>query len=91
MVGLGESKDEIIETLKDLRDVKCDIITFGQYLSPSHRHLRVNRYYTPEEFGELKEIAYAMGFEFVASGPLVRSSYKAFDYLTHLRSKGVNI
>jgi lipoic acid synthetase len=91
MVGLGETKEEIIETLKDLREKKCDIITFGQYLSPTQRHLKVIRYYTPQEFDELKEIAYSMGFEFVASGPLVRSSYKAFDYLSHLRSKGVNV
>jgi len=91
MVGLGETKDELIETMKDLRDVKCDIITFGQYLSPSHHHLKVQRFYTPEEFNDLKEIAYTMGFEFVASGPLVRSSYKAFDYMNHLRAKGVKI
>jgi lipoic acid synthetase len=91
MVGLGETKEELIQTMQDLRSVDCNIITFGQYLSPSHRHLKVNRFYNPEEFIELKEIAYSMGFEFVASGPLVRSSYKAFDYLTHLRNKGVKV
>lgn len=91
MVGLGETMNEIKETLNDLRAVNCDIITFGQYLQPTHRHLKIERYYRPDEFKELKDIAYAMGFKFVASGPLVRSSYKAYDYLTHLRSQGVKI
>lgn len=91
MVGLGESMDEIKEALLDLRAVHCDIVTFGQYLRPTMRHLKIERYYTPAEFDELKAIAYEMGFKFVASGPLVRSSYKAYDYLTHLRSQGVEI
>ncbi len=81
MVGLGETLDEIRETLSDLRAVGTDIVTFGQYLQPSSRHLSVERYYTPEEFRELKKIAYEAGFSFVASGPFVRSSYKASDYL----------
>jgi lipoyl synthase len=91
MVGLGESLSEIKEALIDLRAVDCDIVTFGQYLQPTERHLKIERYYHPDEFSELKNIAYAMGFKFVASGPLVRSSYKAYDYLTHLREKGVKI
>ncbi|MBC7715133.1 MAG: lipoyl synthase [Rhizobacter sp.] len=91
MIGLGETMDEIKEALLDLRAVDCDIITFGQYLRPTMRHLKIERYYSPEEFNELKSIAYAMGFKFVASGPLVRSSYKAYDYLTHLRSQGIKI
>jgi lipoic acid synthetase len=91
MVGLGETLSEIKEALVDLRSVGCDIITFGQYLQPTARHLKIKRYYTPLEFDELKEIAYALGFKFVASGPLVRSSYKAYDYLTHLRAQGVNV
>lgn len=91
MVGLGETMEEIKEALLDLRNVDCDIITFGQYLRPTMRHLKIERYYSPEEFNELKSIAYAMGFKFVASGPLVRSSYKAYDYLTHLRSQGIKI
>lgn len=91
MVGLGETLEEITETLKDLRAVNCDIITFGQYLQPTSRHLNIERYYTPAEFLALKTLAYEMGFKFVASGPLVRSSYKAYDYLTHLRSQGVKI
>ncbi|MDD4973175.1 MAG: lipoyl synthase [Bacteriovorax sp.] len=91
MVGLGEDISEIKVALSDLRAVDCDIVTFGQYLQPTHRHLKIERYYHPDEFSELKDIAYGMGFKFVASGPLVRSSYKAFDYLTHLRAQGVNI
>ena len=91
MVGLGETFSEIKEALSDLRIVGCDIITFGQYLQPTGRHLKIERYYHPDEFNELKNIAYAMGFKFVASGPLVRSSYKAYDYLTHLRAQGVKI
>lgn len=91
MVGLGETKEEIIECLKDLREVGCDIITFGQYLRPTNRHLKVERYYHPSEFEELKAIAYDMGFSFVASGPLVRSSYKAADYLNHLKEKGLMV
>lgn len=81
MVGLGETLEEIAETLTDLRSVGTDIVTFGQYLQPTSRHLPVQRYYTPEEFRELKKLAYEKGFSFVASGPLVRSSYKASDYL----------
>jgi lipoic acid synthetase len=91
MVGLGETLEEIKEALADLRDVGCDIITFGQYLRPTNRHLKIERYYSPAEFNDLKVIAYDMGFKFVASGPLVRSSYKAYDYLTHLRAQGVKI
>lgn len=91
MVGIGENFDEIKEALSDLRDVDCDIITFGQYLQPTKRHLKIERYYHPNEFNELKSMAYVMGFKFVASGALVRSSYKAYDYLTHLREKGAKI
>lgn len=91
MVGLGETMEEIKETLEDLRAIDCDIVTFGQYLKPTNRHLKIERYYRPEEFKELKELAYRMGFKFVASGPLVRSSYKAYDYLEHLRAQGVAI
>ncbi len=88
MVGLGETVEEIIECMDDLRKVDCDIVTFGQYLRPTPRHLPVQRYYRPEEFEDLKKIAYEKGFKFVASGPLVRSSYKAADYLKHLRDQG---
>lgn len=88
MVGLGETVEEIIETMKDLRAIDVDIITFGQYLRPTQRHLPVVEYYKPAVFEELKEKAYEMGFKFVASGPLVRSSYKAADYMDHLKNLG---
>lgn len=91
MLGLGEEHEEIIETLRDLRAAGVDIITFGQYLRPTMRHLPVEKYYKPQEFDAYKEIALEMGFEFVASGPMVRSSYKAADYLEHLRAKGHNV
>ena len=91
MLGLGETHEEIIETLKDLKEVGCDIVTLGQYMRPTMRHLKVERYYKPQEFEHYKQVALEMGFEFVASGPLVRSSYKAGDYLDHLRAKGHDI
>ncbi|MBL7665147.1 MAG: lipoyl synthase [Bacteriovoracaceae bacterium] len=84
MVGLGETWMELQETLEDLRRVGCDIVTFGQYQQPTRRHLAVERFYTPDEFEELKRMAYKLGFKFVASGPLVRSSYKAGDYLNYI-------
>ena len=77
MVGLGETVTELLETMKDLRNTQCDILTVGQYLSPSSRHLPIQRYYTPEEFEEIKEAGIEMGFQHVESGPLVRSSYHA--------------
>ncbi len=77
MLGLGESNDEIIEVLRDLRDHDCDMLTLGQYLQPSPHHLPVERYVTPETFDELAEIARNLGFRNVASGPMVRSSYHA--------------
>ena len=80
MVGLGETVEEIAETLDDLRTVGTDIVTFGQYLQPTKHHLPVERYYSPAEFLDLKRLAYQKGFRFVASGPLVRSSYRASDF-----------
>jgi lipoic acid synthetase len=77
VLGMGEKWDEILETVKDLVSVKCDILTIGQYLSPSRRHMPVSKYYTPEEFVELKKLAHRMGIPKVVSGPLVRSSYHA--------------
>ncbi len=71
------SVDEILETMSDLRKVDCDLLTIGQYLRPSIRHLVIDRFYRPEEFEELREAGMAMGFKHVASGPLVRSSYHA--------------
>jgi lipoic acid synthetase len=77
MVGHGETKEEIIETMADLRGVNCDRLTIGQYMRPSLEHLPVRKYWTPEEFVELGQIAENMGFSHVRSGPLVRSSYHA--------------
>ena len=77
MVGLGETWDEILQTMSDLRSVGCDLLTIGQYLRPSQKHVALARWYTPEEFADLAREAEAMGFQHVASGPLVRSSYHA--------------
>ena len=77
MLGLGETDDEVIEVLKDLRAHKVDMLTLGQYLQPSRHHLPVHRFVTPEKFNELKVIAVELGFSQVASGPMVRSSYHA--------------
>jgi lipoic acid synthetase len=79
MVGLGETHDEIVAVLGDLRGVGVDILTIGQYLRPSESHLEMVRYYHPDEFAELKRIALALGFGHVESGPLVRSSYHAHE------------
>ena len=79
MVGLGETRDELTEAFEALREVDCDILTIGQYLRPSLKHLPVERYYHPEEFAEMKSAAQALGFKHVESGPLVRSSYHARD------------
>lgn len=80
MMGLGEQKDEVIQALKDLRAVGCDVVTFGQYLQPTKRHLKVDSFVTPEEFQEWQAVAEGMGFLYVASGPLVRSSYRAGEF-----------
>lgn len=75
MLGLGEVKEEVVQTMQDLRDSNVDVITIGQYLQPSKKHLQVQRFVHPDEFKELREIGYQMGFDYVESGPLVRSSY----------------
>ena len=77
MVGLGEEPQEIVDTMRDLRESYCDLLTIGQYLRPSLRHLPVQRFYHPDEFAELKHQGEALGFAHVESGPLVRSSYHA--------------
>jgi lipoic acid synthetase len=77
MLGLGEEESEVVTTLADLRSVGVDIVTLGQYLRPSHKHLSVQSFITPEAFERLGQRARGMGFGFVASGPLVRSSYRA--------------
>ena len=77
IVGMGETTYELVETMEDLRGVDCDLLTIGQYLRPSAKHLPVDRFYTPSEFDELGAIGRKLGFKHVASGPLVRSSYHA--------------
>ncbi len=77
MLGLGETEAELIDTFKQLRAVDCDILTLGQYLQPTKKHLAVKEYVHPDQFAKLKEIALEMGFKYVESGPLVRSSYRA--------------
>jgi lipoic acid synthetase len=79
MVGLGEERDELIATFKDLRNVGCGILTIGQYLRPSAAHAPMTRYYRPDEFADLRQAALDAGFVHVESGPLVRSSYHAND------------
>ena len=86
MVGLGETWDEILTVLHDLREVDCQILTIGQYLRPSLAHLPMDRYYTPTEFQDLKRIALGLGFGHVESGPLVRSSYHAHEQADSLAS-----
>ena len=80
MLGLGETEEEIIQTIRDLRSVGVNILTIGQYLQPTPRHLPVVEYITPEKFNWFREIAEQMGFVYVASGPLVRSSYRAGEF-----------
>jgi lipoic acid synthetase len=77
MIGLGETWEEIIETMDDLRANNVDIMTIGQYLQPTKKHLKVQKYYTPDEFKELRDVAFSTGFKHCESGPLVRSSYHA--------------
>lgn len=77
MVGIGESWEEVVEALRDLRQAGCSILTIGQYLRPSKHHLPVEKFYTPDEFRELKAVGEDLGFSYVESGPLVRSSYHA--------------
>lgn len=79
MLGVGEEWDEILQTMDDLREVQCDIMTIGQYLQPSLNHLPVSKYYPPAQFAELKEIGMKRGFSHVESGPMVRSSYHAHE------------
>ena len=79
MLGLGETRDEVIRAMQDLRRVDCQRLTLGQYLRPSLAHIPVARYWTPEEFAELGDVARELGFDKVSSGPLVRSSYHAAD------------
>lgn len=81
MLGLGETKDEVLQTLEDLANAHVDVVTIGQYLQPTKKHLRVARFIHPDEFAEFREAAYQMGFDYVESGPLVRSSYHSENHV----------
>ncbi|HER24079.1 MAG TPA: lipoyl synthase [Candidatus Atribacteria bacterium] len=81
MVGLGEAREEVIQTMKDLREVSCDILTIGQYLKPSSHHLKVSSYIHPDKFEDYQKIGMSLAFKYVASAPLVRSSYHAGEIL----------
>ena len=91
MVGLGETKTEIIETMEDLLQHRCDLLTIGQYLRPSQKHAPISKWYTPEEFADLEKIGMEMGFKHVASGPLVRSSYHADEQHSAAYSKTLTV
>jgi lipoic acid synthetase len=85
MLGLGETDEEVIQTMKDLRAIDVDVVTFGQYLRPTEKHLAVVEYAKPEKFDHFRKLGEEMGFKYVASGPMVRSSYKAGEfYLEHM-------
>jgi lipoic acid synthetase len=75
MLGLGETKEEVVQTLYDLYNAGCDVVTIGQYLQPTKKHLPVQRFVHPDEFAEYRHIGYSLGLDYVESGPLVRSSY----------------
>ncbi|KAF7966775.1 hypothetical protein HWV62_37025 [Athelia sp. TMB] len=91
MLGVGERDEEVLDALRELRKVDVDVVTFGQYMRPTKRHMKVDRYVEPAEFEKWKKVAEGMGFLYVASGPLVRSSYKAGEFYIEnvLRGKGV--
>ena len=76
MLGLGEKEEDLMDALRELRKANVDVVTFGQYMRPTKRHMKVERYIEPAEFERWKQVAEDMGFLYVASGPLVRSSYK---------------
>ncbi len=87
MVGLGETYEELVQTMRDLRSVDVDILTIGQYLQPTGKHVVIDRYYHPDEFARLREDGFALGFSHVESGPLVRSSYHAHEQTEMLRAR----
>ena len=88
MLGVGENRVETLRAMEDLRDVGVDFLTIGQYLQPTKKHLKVEKFVPPEEFAELAELGDKMGFEYVASGPLVRSSYKAAEFYIERKIRG---
>ena len=85
MVGLGETKNEILQVMDDLKSAEVDFLTIGQYLQPSTKHFPLNRYYTPQEFNDLGTIAKSKGFLLVSSSPLTRSSYHADEDFAQLQ------
>jgi len=89
MLGLGENEQEIFSVMEDLREINCDILTMGQYLQPSRFHLEVRRFIPPSEFEKYRRVAEKMGFLFVASGPFVRSSYKAGEFSSRFIRKSL--
>ena len=88
MLGLGESRREILQAMEDLIGVGVDFLTIGQYLQPSRKHLKVFKFIHPKEFDELGKIGEKMGFDYVAAGPLVRSSYKAAEFYIERKIRG---
>ncbi|KAG1881798.1 Lipoyl synthase [Suillus tomentosus] len=88
MLGVGETEEQVMDALRELRKINVDVVTFGQYMRPTKRHMKVDRYVEPSEFDRWKQIADDMGFSYVASGPLVRSSYKAGEYFIENMLKG---
>jgi len=88
MVGLGETADEVRELLRMMRDHEIQVVTIGQYLRPSLKHHPLMRYWTPQEFGELREYGLSLGFDHVESGPLVRSSYHAAEQAQAISAAG---
>ncbi|HRN84242.1 MAG TPA: lipoyl synthase, partial [Hyphomicrobium sp.] len=86
MVGLGETRDEVLQVMDDLRSADVDFLTLGQYLAPSPKHAEVKRYVPPDEFDDLRRIALAKGFHVVASSPLTRSSYHADEDFQRLKA-----
>jgi lipoic acid synthetase len=89
MVGLGESREEIMQVMDDLRAAKVDFLTIGQYLQPTKKHARLDRFWTPEEFASLEAIARAKGFLMVSASPLTRSSYHADSDFAQLKAARV--
>ena len=88
MLGCGESEAEVLETMEALRSADVDLLTLGQYLRPTAGHAPVREYVTPEQFDAYKRLGLAMGFRYVASGPLVRSSYRAAEHFARLHLTG---
>ena len=88
MLGLGETQDEIFQAMQDMREGDVDFLTLGQYLQPTRKHLKVERFLPPEEFEKLRQAGEALGFDYVAAGPLVRSSYKAAEFYIERKIRG---